>query len=98
MEASLLGEVGLEISSYLIVYLALTSAIGMTRSHKAQAAMAAGEPCLLCEHLGKAAAATQALVSPWEMGQRPQGFIVCPSQTECSLVFQGTVYLEKCDW
>lgn len=58
MEASLFGEGSLDISSYLIIYISLTSAKGMTRIHKVQSGMAAGAPFSLCEHLGKAAAAT----------------------------------------
>ena len=73
VEASLFGEGGLDTSSYLIIYLSLTSAKGMTRTRTVQPGMAAGTPFSLCEHLGKAAAATQTLVSPWELGQRPQG-------------------------
>lgn len=42
MEASLLGEGGLDISSYFIIYLFLTSAKGTTRSHTIQTGMAAG--------------------------------------------------------
>lgn len=95
-----LGRRGLDISSYLIIYLSLTSAKGMTSSPTVQTGMAAGAPFSSCEHLGKAAAATQTWVSPWELGQRPEGImrIVCPSQTECSLIAWGTVYLDKCDW
>lgn len=88
MEESLLEKGGLDISSYLIIYLSLTSAKGMIRSRTVETGMAAGAPFSLCEHLGKAAAATQTWVSPWKLGQRPQGTmrIVYPLRTECSLI------------